>query len=119
MTRLRLHAMAAGYAVEGYERRFGGSDPAYVTLHKLGTPDRGYFTPAEARQVAALLVEAADKSDGTWDAREEQRKGQLDSIGAGVRHAFKPRQPGSQWVEGPLSETCDLCGCDPRNEIHQ
>lgn len=51
------HLRIAGYKIDADQERM--HTPAQVTLHRLGG-DTGFFTPAEARALARMLVEAAD-----------------------------------------------------------
>jgi hypothetical protein len=41
-----------------------GNEPAMVSLHRLGADERSWFTPEEARRLAAALMAAADVADG-------------------------------------------------------
>lgn len=50
--------MLAGYMVEVQD----GAIP-HVTIEKLGSKDRGYLTPEEARQLADALVKCANAAE--------------------------------------------------------
>lgn len=54
--------MLAGHTVES--KRASYSEHARVVLHKMGSPENSFFTPAEARQLAAALLAAADRAEG-------------------------------------------------------
>lgn len=53
--------LVAGHTIE--YRKVGLYEPACIVLHRLGSVDRGVFTSAEARELARLLVEAADRAE--------------------------------------------------------
>lgn len=54
--------LVSGYLVEYHsERAF--DLPAHVTVHRLGTSDRAFLTPPDARMLAAMLVRAADTAE--------------------------------------------------------
>ena len=55
-------AMVAGYSVEAHPQRV--FDHALVTMHKLGSGERASFTPKEGRELARILLAAADKAEG-------------------------------------------------------
>jgi hypothetical protein len=58
-----MKLIVAGYEIEA--RRGNFSDPALVTVHKLGTDARSWLTPAEALALAAVIADAAKTlSDG-------------------------------------------------------
>lgn len=54
--------LIAGYEVEASPKRPAGRDPAHVILHRLGSSERGWLTPDEARELARILCEAADEA---------------------------------------------------------
>lgn len=56
-----MKIIVAGYEIEAHRKSF--SDPAHVTVHKLGTEARSWLTPAEARAVAAVIADVAKVAD--------------------------------------------------------
>ena len=58
-----MKKLVAGYQVESQPHRFGGDSPNMVLMHRLGKNEIGFFTPTEARELAAFLVEAATSAE--------------------------------------------------------
>lgn len=56
-----MKLMIAGYEIEAHRKSF--SEPAHVTVHKLGTEARAWLTPPEARAVAAVIADAAKTAE--------------------------------------------------------
>jgi hypothetical protein len=53
--------ITCGYSVEANRKAF--STQEIVTLHKLGSSERGYFTPDEARALSNALLRAASAAE--------------------------------------------------------
>ena len=60
-----MKIIIGGYTIEAHPKSF--SDPAHVTVHKLGTDSRSWLTPAEARAVAAAIMDAAKTAESGLD----------------------------------------------------
>lgn len=56
-----MKIIIAGLSIEAYRKSCG--DPPHVTVHKLGTESRSWLTPAEARAVAAVILDAAKTAE--------------------------------------------------------
>jgi hypothetical protein len=52
-----------GFEVEFHQARVTGGPPPHVVLHKLGTPERTWLTPDEARRLADALTQAAFEAE--------------------------------------------------------
>jgi len=55
-------ADVAGFEIEAYAAELVRRRPPLVSLHRLGSGDRSFFTPDEAERLAAALVDAAAKA---------------------------------------------------------
>ncbi len=53
--------LCSGYHVTAYPERTSSTDPGMVTLHKIGSVERSYLTPTEARLLAEALTKAANE----------------------------------------------------------
>lgn len=53
--------MLAGYLIE---TQLASAIP-HVTLERMGSKDRGYLTPDEARQLAEALIKCANAAEST------------------------------------------------------
>lgn len=60
-----MKILIAGYEIEAHQQHTSFQDPPHVTVHKLGTDDRSWLTPAEARTLAAVIADAAKHSEKT------------------------------------------------------
>lgn len=56
-----MKILIAGYEIEARRQTF--AEPAHVIVHKLGTGERSWLTPAEARAVAAVIADAAKTAE--------------------------------------------------------
>lgn len=56
-----MKILIAGYEIEAHRKTF--DRPAFVEVHKLGTSSCSWLTPAEARAVAAVIVDAATTAE--------------------------------------------------------
>jgi hypothetical protein len=54
-----MKILIVGLEIEGQPKRFAFGDPARVVMHKAGTEEVSYLTPAEARGLALVLTDAA------------------------------------------------------------
>jgi hypothetical protein len=57
--------LACGFSIEPHRKRITSDDPASVRMHKLGTNETTYMTPAEARLLSAALHQAAIHAEET------------------------------------------------------
>ena len=53
--------LCSGYHITPYPERAAVSDPGMVVLHKMGSEERSFLTPTEARLLAKALTKAANE----------------------------------------------------------